>query len=92
MQSAKRIRLVVCRCGSVYIKNFIFLIDTEEVGIYIYLYQRMFIAPCVAVALPLDLGANNGNLLKFPKLVYGLTICIVSLYKLPVHRIVQMYN
>ena len=29
------IRLVVCRCGSVYIKNFIFLIDTEEVGIYI---------------------------------------------------------
>ena len=34
--SAKRIRLVVCRCGNVYIKNFIFLIDTEEVGIYIY--------------------------------------------------------
>ena len=59
---------------------------------YISLYQRMLIAPCVAVALPLDLGANNGNLLKFPKLVYGLTICIVSLYKLPVHRIVQMYN
>ena len=29
------IRLVVCQCGSVYIKNFIFLIDTEEVGIYI---------------------------------------------------------
>ena len=52
----------------------------------------MFISPCVAVALPLDLGANNSNLLKFPKLVYGLTICIVSLYKLPVHRIVQMYN
>ena len=52
----------------------------------------MLIAPCVAVALPLDLAANNSNLLKFPKLVYGLTICIVSLYKLPVHRIVQMYN
>ena len=31
----KGIRLVVCRCGNVYIKNFIFLIDTEEVGIYI---------------------------------------------------------
>ena len=30
------IRVVVCQCGSVYIKNFIFLIDTEEVGIYIY--------------------------------------------------------
>ena len=52
----------------------------------------MLIAPCVAVALSLDLGTNNGNLLKLPKLVYGLTICIVSLYKLPVHRIVQMYN
>ena len=52
----------------------------------------MLIAPCVAVALSLDLGTNNGNLQKFPKLVYGLTICIVSLYKLLVHRIVQMYN
>ena len=39
-----------------------------------------------------DLGTNNGKLLKFPKVVYGLTICIVSLYKLLVHRIVQMYN
>ena len=52
----------------------------------------MLIAPCVAVSLSLDLGANNGNLLKFPKVVYGLTICIVSLYKLLVHRIAQMYN
>ena len=52
----------------------------------------MLIAPCVAVALSLDLGANNGNLIKFPKLVYVQTKCIVSLYKLLVHRIVQMYN
>ena len=52
----------------------------------------MLIAPCVAVVLSLDLGTSNGNLLKFPKVVYGLTICIVSLYKLLVHRIVQMYN
>ena len=52
----------------------------------------MLIAPCVAVSLSLDLGTINGNLLKFPKVVYGLTICIVSLYKLLVHRIVQMCN
>lgn len=52
----------------------------------------MLIEPCAAVVLPLDLGTNNGNLLQFPKVVYGLTICIVSLYKLLVHRIVQMYN
>ena len=52
----------------------------------------MLIALALLWPCQLDLGTNNGNLLKFPKVVYGLTICIVSLYKLLVHRIVQMYN
>ena len=52
----------------------------------------MLIAPCVAVSLSLDLGANNGNLLKFPKVVYGLTICIVSLCKLLAHRFAEKYK
>ena len=39
-------------------------------------YQRILIALCIAVALPLDLGTNNGNLLKFERLGYRVTILL----------------
>ena len=42
-----RIRLVVCRCGSVYIKNSILLIDTEEIGL-LYMFPLVPSAPSIS--------------------------------------------